>query len=136
LFGETAIQHEAVIQHKWRLLADWMGHANIEQTASHYLHVLDLLVIDRIYHLPCTIHRDTIKLILQNDLTSANTEIVDLNHIIRKGQYFDFYHATYALKKVDSVKPVQPKISKNVSVSTIIHDYIKYRAYEDHDWVL
>ena len=34
LFGETAIQHEAVIQHKWRLLADWMGHANIEQTAS------------------------------------------------------------------------------------------------------
>lgn len=50
LFGETAIQHEAVIQHKWRLLADWMGHANIEQTASHYLHVLDLLVIDRIYH--------------------------------------------------------------------------------------
>lgn len=37
---------------------------------------------------------------------------------------------------MDSVKPVQPKISKNASVSTIIHDYIKYRAYEDHDWVL
>lgn len=33
LFWEQAIAHEAVIQHKWRLLVDWMGHSSIEQRA-------------------------------------------------------------------------------------------------------
>ncbi len=31
LFGEQAIRHEAVIQHKWRLLADSMGIARLNK---------------------------------------------------------------------------------------------------------
>ena len=135
LFGDTAIQNEAVIQHKWRLLADWMGHGTIEQTASHYLHILDLLVVDRIYHLPCTIHESAIKQILQGDIKGSKEDIIDLNHVIQKDRQFDFYHASQAVNKVDSVKLSRPTESKNSFVSTVIHDYIKYKSYEDHIWV-
>lgn len=135
LFGDTAIQNEAVIQHKWRLLADWMGHGTIEQTASHYLHILDLLVVDRIYHLPCTIHESAIKQILQGDIKGSKEDIIDLNHVIQKDRQFDFYHASQAVNKVDSVKLSRPTESKNLFVSTVIHDYIKYKSYEDHIWV-
>lgn len=75
LFGEQAIRHEAVIQHKWRLLADWMGHSSIEQTASHYLHTLDLLAIDRIYNTPCVVHPS----VLNRHFDREETEAVDLN---------------------------------------------------------
>ena len=75
LFGEQAIRHEAVIQHKWRLLADWMGHSSIEQTASHYLHTLDLLAIDRIYNTPCVVH----PAVLNRHYDREETEAVDLN---------------------------------------------------------
>lgn len=92
LFGDTAIpKNEAVIQHKWRLLADWMGHGTIEQTASHYLHILDLLVVDRIYHLPCTSHETAIKQILQGDIKGSKEDIIDLNHVIQKDRQFDFF---------------------------------------------
>ncbi len=57
LFGVKARAHEEIIQHKWQVLASWMGHSSIEQTASNYLHVLDLLAVDRIYNSPCIISK-------------------------------------------------------------------------------
>ncbi|MFW2054534.1 site-specific integrase [Acinetobacter baumannii] len=75
LFGEAAMKHEVVVQHKWRLLADWMGHSSIEQTASHYLHSLDLLAIDRIYDTPCEVHPS----IFNRYFNRKATEVVDLN---------------------------------------------------------
>ena len=48
---------EEIIQHKWQVLASWMGYSSIEQTASNYLHVLDLLAVDRIYNSPCIISK-------------------------------------------------------------------------------
>jgi integrase len=83
LFGEAAMKHEAVIQHKWRLLADWMGHSSIEQTASHYLHTLDLLAIDRIYDTPCEVHPSIFNMYFNRKAT----EVVDLNrdHKYRQG---------------------------------------------------
>jgi hypothetical protein len=74
LFGEQAIRHEAVIQHKWRLLADWMGHSSIEQTASLPAY-LDLLAIDRIYNTPCVVH----PAVLNRHYDREETEAVDLN---------------------------------------------------------
>ncbi len=57
LFGIKARAQEETIQHKWQVLAAWMGHSSIEQTASNYLHVLDLLAVDRIYNSPCIISK-------------------------------------------------------------------------------
>jgi integrase len=57
LFGMKARAQEEIIQHKWQVLASWMGHSSIEQTASNYLHVLDLLAVDRIYNSPCIISK-------------------------------------------------------------------------------
>ncbi len=57
LFGVKARADEEIIQHKWQVLAAWIGHSSIEQTASNYLHVLDLLAVDRIYNLPCIISK-------------------------------------------------------------------------------
>lgn len=87
LFGEQAIRHEAVIQHKWRLLADWMGHSSIEQIVSHYLHTLDLLAIDRIYNTPCVVHPS----VLNRHFDREETEAVDLNRDRQYRKYFEYY---------------------------------------------
>jgi integrase/uncharacterized protein (DUF302 family) len=98
LFGEQAIRHESVIQHKWRLLADWMGHSSIEQTASHYLHTLDLLAIDRIYNTPCVIHPS----VVNRQFNRQETEAVDLNC---DRQYRKYFESDYGVLGIHRVKP-------------------------------
>lgn len=99
LFGKEAMKYESVIQHKWRLLADWMGHSSIEQTASHYLHTLDLLAIDRIYNTPCEIHSSVLNMYFDREAT----EVVDLN---RDRQYRECFEHDHRVLGID--QKVQP----------------------------
>ncbi len=90
LFGVKARAHEEIIQHKWQVLAAWIGHSSIEQTASNYLHVLDLLAVDRIYNSPC----NHFKKVLEQCFgpVKSNTEDIDLNRYTQQQKWFDFYH--------------------------------------------
>ena len=67
-----------------------MGHSSIEQTASNYLHVLDLLAVDRIYNSPCHISKN----VLERCFAQVNlkTEDIDLSRYIQQQKWFDFYH--------------------------------------------
>lgn len=90
LFGVKARANEEIIQHKWQVLAAWIGHSSIEQTASNYLHVLDLLAVDRIYNSPCNISKN----VLERCFAQVNlkTEDIDLSRYIQQQKWFDFYH--------------------------------------------
>lgn len=132
LFGEHAITHEGVIQHKWHLLADWMGHSSIEQTASHYLHTLDLLAIDRIYNTPCMVHHTLVNTLLGHQ--QCNDKI-DLNRYIQNNTHFDCYHKSLALNKVQPLPIVMTQLDENASAYAIIHHYIEQLEYEEHVWI-
>lgn len=131
LFGECAIAHEGVIQHKWRLLADWMGHSSIEQTASHYLHTLDLLAIDRIYNTPCLVHHSVVNILLGDQQTKDE---IDLRQYIQKNKNFDFYHQSLALNKLQPFPIVTTQEHINVSSYEIIRSYIQRSEYNEHIW--
>ncbi len=77
LFGMKARAQEEIIQHKWQVLASWMGHSSIEQTASNYLHVLDLLAVDRIYNSPCIISKKVLEQCFSP--VKSSTDYINLN---------------------------------------------------------
>lgn len=131
LFGKHAIAHEAVIQHKWRLLADRMGHSSIEQTASHYLHTLDLLAIDRIYNTPCVVHHSLVNMLLGHQQPIVE---IDLNRYIQNNKCFGFYHQSLALHKVQSLQMVPTQSDVKASAYVIICHYIERLEYGDHIW--
>ncbi|MEB5477548.1 tyrosine-type recombinase/integrase [Acinetobacter pollinis] len=86
LFGVKACDNEEVIQHKWQVLAAWMGHSSIEQTASNYLHVLDLLAVDRIYNSPCMISKKVLQSYFGR--LDSDTEQVDLTRYTQQQKWF------------------------------------------------
>ena len=90
LFGVKARADEEIIQHKWQVLASWMGHSSIEQTASNYLHVLDLLAVDRIYNLPCIISKKVLEQCFGP--VKSSTEYINLNRYTQQQKWFDSYH--------------------------------------------
>ena len=126
LFGEQAIRHEAVIQHKWRLLADWMGHSSIEQTASHYLHTLDLLAIDRIYNTPCVVH----PAVLNRHYDREETEAVDLN---RDSQHRKCFEREQPVLGIDQkVQPyLMPKMQFELKPLSYKVIYTYLNTYQD-----
>ena len=90
LFGVKARADEEIIQHKWQVLAAWIGHSSIEQTASNYLHVLDLLAVDRIYNLPCIISKKVLEQCFGP--VKSSTEYINLNRYTQQQKWFDSYH--------------------------------------------
>ena len=90
LFGVKARADEEIIQHKWQVLAAWIGHSSIEQTASNYLHVLDLLAVDRIYNLPCIISKKVLEQCFGP--VKSITEYINLNRYTQQQKWFDSYH--------------------------------------------
>lgn len=90
LFGVKARADEEIIQHKWQVLAAWIGHSSIEQTASNYLHVLDLLAVDRIYNLPCIISKKVLEQCFSP--VKSSTEYINLNRYTQQQKWFDSYH--------------------------------------------
>nr|WP_218647876.1 site-specific integrase [Acinetobacter sp. SwsAc4] len=90
LFGMKARAQEEIIQHKWQVLASWMGHSSIEQTASNYLHVLDLLAVDRIYNSPCIISKKVLEQCFGP--VKSSTEYINLNRYTQQQKWFDSYH--------------------------------------------
>lgn len=126
LFGEQAMMHETFIQHKWRLLADWMGHSSIEQTASHYLHVLDLLAIDRIYNTPCIIDPS----ILNRHYNREETEAVDLNRDTSYRKCFERAQRVFGIDQ--KLKPYSmPKVEFELKPlsNKLIYTYLN--TYQD-----
>lgn len=125
LFGEQAIEYEEVIQHKWRLLADWMGHSSIEQTASHYLHTLDLLAIDRIYNTPCVVHPS----VLNKHYDRQETEVVDLN---RDRSYRKCFERDQRVLGTDQmIKSPIPKMQFELKPSSYKLIYMYLNTYQD-----
>ncbi len=92
LFGIKARAQEETIQHKWQVLAAWMGHSSIEQTASNYLHVLDLLAVDRIYNSPCIISKKVLEQCFGP--VKSSTEYINLNRYIQQQKWFNSYQQT------------------------------------------
>ena len=90
LFGVKARADEEIIQHKWQVLAAWIGHSSIEQTASNYLHVLDLLAVDRIYNLPCIISKKVLEQCFSP--VKSSTDYINLNRYTQQQKWFDSYH--------------------------------------------
>ena len=90
LFGVKARADEEIIQHKWQVLAAWIGHSSIEQTASNYLHVLDLLAVDRIYNSPCIISKKVLEQCFSP--VKSSTEYINLNRYTQQQKWFDSYH--------------------------------------------
>lgn len=132
LFGASAMQHQLLIQHKWRLLADWMGHGSIEQTASHYLHVLDMLAIDRIYNTPCMMNPQ----ILKQLVGYQGSEPVDLNRYIQSNKRFKLYHPALALVKTAKVSHLFQKPTRiQASAFTRIYQYIQHHQQPSDLWV-
>lgn len=87
LFGVKARAHEEIIQHKWQVLAAWIGHSSIEQTASNYLHVLDLLAVDRIYNSPCIISKKVLEQCFGP--AKSSTEHINLNRYTQQQEWFN-----------------------------------------------
>lgn len=92
LFGVKARAHEEIIQHKWQVLASWIGHSSIEQTASNYLHVLDLLAVDRIYNSPCIISKKVLEQCFGP--VNSSTEYINLNRYTQQQKWFNSYQQT------------------------------------------
>ena len=90
LFGVKARADEEIIQHKWQVLAAWIGHSSIEQTASNYLHVLDLLAVDRIYNSPCIISKKVLEQCFSP--VKSSTDYINLNRYTQQQKWFDSYH--------------------------------------------
>lgn len=130
LFGIKAHAHENIIQYKWQVLAAWMGHSSIEQTAAHYLHVLDLLVVDRIYNSPCIVSNKVIKKCFGQ--MNLRAEDIDLNRYIQQQKSFDFYHQEK--HSIAVVNRQEAKFSIKTSTMTPYERLINYwegRARED-----
>lgn len=121
LFGEAALQHEQLIQHKWRLLADWMGHGNIEQTASNYLHVLDLLAIDRIYQAPCFIDSQILHNVVKTKTKSPST---NSKRFIQSHQAFKLYHQAKVIAPFEQYIEIKFEKPQCNSVYAVVRDYI------------
>ena len=92
LFGMKARAQEEIIQHKWQVLASWMGHSSIEQTASNYLHVLDLLAVDRIYNSPCIISKKVLEQCFSP--VKSSTDYINLNRYTQQQKWFNSYQQT------------------------------------------
>lgn len=132
LFGVSAMQHQLLIQHKWRLLAEWMGHGSIEQTASHYLHVLDMLAIDRIYKSPCMVNPQMLKQLVGYH----GDEPIDLSRYIQTNKHFKLYHQALALVKTAKVPELFQKPSQvQASAFTYIYQYIQHHEQPTDLWV-
>jgi integrase len=131
LFGEAALQHEQLIQHKWRLLADWMGHGNIEQTASNYLHVLDLLAIDRIYQAPCFIDAQIFHNVVK---TKSKGPSIDLKRYIQSHQAFKLYQQAKVIAPFEQYTEIKFEKPQCNSVYAVVRDYIDQGLGEEHEW--
>lgn len=131
LFGEAALQHEQLIQHKWRLLADWMGHGNIEQTASNYLHVLDLLAIDRIYQAPCFIDAQIFHNVVK---TKSKGPSIDLKRYIQSHQAFKLYQQAKVIAPFEQYTEIKFEKPQCNSVYAVVRDYIDQGLGEEHPW--
>ena len=137
LFGVKACSDEDIIQHKWQVIAAWMGHSSIEQTASNYLHVLDLLAVDRIYNSPCIISNKVIEQFF--GLVNLGAEHIDLNRYIQQQKWFDFYHQR--TQPVMEVNRQEMKFNIKTSYLTPYERLINYRdgrSREDtksHEWM-
>ena len=92
LFGVKARADEEIIQHKWQVLAAWIGHSSIEQTASNYLHVLDLLAVDRIYNSPCIISKKVLEQCFSP--VKSSTDYINLNRYTQQQKWFNSYQQT------------------------------------------
>ena len=92
LFGVKARVDEEIIQHKWQVLAAWIGHSSIEQTASNYLHVLDLLAVDRIYNSPCIISKKVLEQCFSP--VKSSTDYINLNRYTQQQKWFNSYQQT------------------------------------------
>ena len=131
LFGEAALQHEQLIQHKWRLLADWMGHGNIEQTASNYLHVLDLLAIDRIYQAPCFIDSQILHNVVK---TKTKSPSINLKRFIQSYQAFKLYQQAKVIAPFEQYTEIKFEKPQCNSVYAVVRDYIDQGLGEEHPW--
>ena len=120
LFGKEAMKYEAVIQHKWRLLADWMGHSSIEQTASHYLHTLDLLAIDRIYNTLCVVHPS----VVNRQFSRQENEAVDLNRDHQYRKYFESDHRVLGIHQVKSYRIPKMQFELKPLPYKVIYNYL------------
>ncbi|MFJ0262285.1 site-specific integrase [Acinetobacter baumannii] len=111
-FGQAAYLQQQMIQHKWRALAAWMGHSSIEQTASNYCHVLELIAIDRIINNNYMIHKETIHKCL--GIATDNDEFKDLNDLVKFPEFKWMCNKNNAIKgkKVVSALKVE-KIQLN-----------------------
>lgn len=122
LFGRQAHAHEEIIQHKWQVLAAWMGHSSIEQTASNYLHVLDLFVVDRIYNSPFIVSKKVLEQCFGS--IKSSTDDINLNRYTQQQQWFNSYQQ---IKPVAQVHRQEKKFSIEKSVLTPYQRLISFR---------
>ena len=129
LFGEQACQNAAAIQYKWRMLADWMGHCSIEQTAAHYLHVLDLLAVDRIGQQFCGISD---RLVDPVGRTENVTTIFNLARVIQKQAEFSLYHRAKGITTLGQMKVITFEAIPQHQAEAILLDYLERGSDEIH----
>lgn len=130
LFGAAAVHNEALIQHKWRLLADWIGHGSIEQTASHYLHVLDLLAVDRIYQVPCYLSPVVLQSVVKTKTKSKN---LDLKREIQRLPFRLYQQANKVLPFTNYTEVKLKKFEQSSSYQ-ILDDYINRGLGESNQY--
>lgn len=112
-FGTAALQYEAIIQDKWKAIAHWMGHQTIEQTANNYLHVLDMIIADRLNQGHYPVNRHALHMALGTDPSlNHDNSVVNLVTYIAKAAQFDCYHQNVPTAlpsqfvQVSALKPV------------------------------
>ncbi|ATO21161.1 integrase (plasmid) [Acinetobacter sp. LoGeW2-3] len=103
-FGQEAYLQQDMIQHKWRALASWMGHSSIEQTASNYCHVLELIAIDRIINSNYMIHKQVLQKCL--GIEADNDEFKAINNLLKIPEF-----------KWMCIKKNEIKVQKTVSAA-------------------
>lgn len=138
LFGKEARAQEGIIQNKWQMIATWMGHSSIEQTASSYLHVLDLLAIDRIYNTPCLISKNVLRQFF--DSVDSGDDQIDLNRYIQQQKSFSFYHQETQISKIEYQQESKLSIQNNqLTPQERLINYCSGRLKEDLEaqkWML
>lgn len=107
-FGHGAYRQQDMIQQKWKALAAWMGHSSIEQTASNYCHVLEIIAIDRIVNHNYLINKNVISESLSMD--SNNDEFHPINDVINAPE-FDWM-CTRSTVKQDNKRQSALKVEK------------------------
>lgn len=95
LFGVKACSDEDIIQHKWQVIAAWMGHSSIEQTASFTFMFLIYWPSIKIYNSPCIISNKVIRAVF--GLVDLGAEHIDLNRYIQQQKWFDFIILEHSL---------------------------------------